>query len=482
MPDKESARQYVAARISRAEQQASSALVLSSQIIPRERPAFEKVADMMDQYLQRKSDERLLVLPGLRGTGKTTMLAQAYHWLRSKGVGEERILYIEADEAWVRHECGILEILDAYERRIGMDLTLIPRERPCFLLIDEAQTDPRWDMALKIIYDRAKSIFTIATGSSALLLVEGAEVARRAWNIRVGPLTLSEYVWLKKGLRTSKTTRDQVFNVLFRSSDVKTAWAGLRDLNGLEGELTKYLNPFEVDEFLVRGAIPRALVVEQLDDVMRLQLEMEGRIVNVDLTSILNIDPQTKVKAHRLIHALALHDRSSMDGLARDLDMSKATLIPMLAALERSGLLLRIRPFGSEATRNRKTSKYCFMAPSMRAAHLWDVGRPLDDHRVLGPLLEDAIVSGLHMRGWMGPRLQIDYDHHEGGADLLVGNGFDPPVAVEIGYGKKNDDQVKRSAARFKVRYGITISDRSLSISEDGSTIRVPIGIALMVL
>lgn len=482
MPDDESARQYVTSRINRAEQQVHSILNSSSQAGPRERFVFDKVIDMMDQYLQGRSDERLLILPGLRGTGKTTILAQAYQWLRSQGIDEERILHIEADEAWVRHGCSILDIVDAYEGRIGLDITFIPRNEPRFLLIDEAQKDPRWDLILKIIYDRTKSIFTIATGSSALLLAEGAEVVRRAWNMRVGPLALSEHIWLKKGINVDKATRDEAFNALFRSQDAKSAWARLMAIKTLEGELTRGIAPFEVEDYLVRGSIPRALGMARTDDVMRFLLDMEGRIVDNDLTSILAMDMQTKVKAYRLIHIMALNDRSSMDGLARDLEMSKATLIPMLAALERSGLLLRIRPYGSEATRNRKTSKYCFMASSMRAAHLWDVGRPMDDPRVLGPLLEDALASGLHMRGWTGPRMQIDFDHHDGGADFLVGNGIDPPIAVEVGYGKKEDDQVRGSAERVKVRYGITISDKQLSLSEDGAVIRVPIGMALMML
>jgi predicted AAA+ superfamily ATPase len=213
-----------------------------------------------------------------------------------------------------------------------------------------------------------------------------------------------------------------------------------------------------------------------------MMLEMERRVVERDLAAIIPMDGSTKVKVMRLMHVLALNDRTSIESLSRDLDIAKPTLIAVLAALERAGLLLRVRPFGSQATRNRKTSRYLFMASSLRAAHFDEAGRPLDDHRALGPLLEDAFAAGVQMQEWRGPRLQVEYDHHQGGADFIVGNGFDPPVAVEIGYGKKDDEQVIRTSERVDIRYGITISNKGISLSDDGKIIRIPRETALLLL
>lgn len=443
---------------------------------------FTEITSRIDDYLHLQTDERLFILPGLRGTGKTTLLAQTYSWLRSHGVDSARILYFEADEAWLRHGSRILDLVDAYERHLRSDILMIPRETPCFLLIDEVQSDPRWDLTLKILYDRTKSLFVLATGSSALMLHEGAEVSRRSHDVRIGPLTFSEYLWLKRGLEVSRDLKDEAFRALFMSPDAKTAWGRLNELRHVG-----YLNalgtlPHELEEYLIVGALPRALALKRNDDIMRMSLEMERRIIERDLAGIVPMDEATKSKVYRLIHTLALSDRSSLESLSRDLELSKPTLIAVVAALERAGLLLRVRPFGSQATRNRKTSKYAFMAPSMRAAHFWDAARPLDDHRVLGPLLEDAVASGLHMRGWTGPRVQVDYDYHDGGADLLVGNGFDPPIAIGVGYGSKDEMQIKNTAERHKIRYGITISERQLSLSEDGNVIRLPKDMALMLL
>jgi hypothetical protein len=44
-------------------------------------------------------ENRFLVMPGLRGVGKTTIMLQIYDYLlNGKGIENDRILYLNADE------------------------------------------------------------------------------------------------------------------------------------------------------------------------------------------------------------------------------------------------------------------------------------------------------------------------------------------------------------------------------------------------
>ena len=80
-----------------------------------------------------------LILPRLRGVGKTTLLLQCYEYLfKEKNVSIADILYISCDA-------------------------------PIFLLIDEIHYDKNWTLHAKILYDKSPFIFMIFTGSSLLL-------------------------------------------------------------------------------------------------------------------------------------------------------------------------------------------------------------------------------------------------------------------------------------------------------------------------
>ena len=123
------------------------------------------------------TDPRILIMPGLRGTGKTTLLAQLF--LNQLTSGVEKI-YISADEVVKRFDIGLWELLEHYEKIIGFRLEEL--KQPLILFFDEIHYDRKWASFLKSIYDRTKKVMVICTGSAALLLREqmNADIARRA--------------------------------------------------------------------------------------------------------------------------------------------------------------------------------------------------------------------------------------------------------------------------------------------------------------
>lgn len=62
------------------------------------REVFFKLKEHVDCFLEDGSDNRLIIMPGLRGTGKTTLLYQLYDYLSVEcNIGQNQILYLNLD-------------------------------------------------------------------------------------------------------------------------------------------------------------------------------------------------------------------------------------------------------------------------------------------------------------------------------------------------------------------------------------------------
>ena len=58
------------------------------------RDDFDEIKLLMDEFIDGNNVNRYIVLPGLRGVGKTTILFQAYDYLlNQKNINPEQILY-----------------------------------------------------------------------------------------------------------------------------------------------------------------------------------------------------------------------------------------------------------------------------------------------------------------------------------------------------------------------------------------------------
>ena len=68
-------------------------------------------------FLEKGNEPRWLMVPGLRGVGKTTVLAQLFFAYQERFNG--RILYVTLDEVTKKINSNLFAVLDAYEELIG---------------------------------------------------------------------------------------------------------------------------------------------------------------------------------------------------------------------------------------------------------------------------------------------------------------------------------------------------------------------------
>ncbi|MEM3445604.1 MAG: AAA family ATPase, partial [Thermoplasmata archaeon] len=143
------------------------------------RQIYFRLEKYLREFLDGKPTQRLVVMPGLRGTGKTVVMHQLHTWLRKEYLlPPHRVVYMPLDEARM-FGVGLKEAFGVYEKYHLGGSALCTKDR-VVLFIDEVHYDPGWALAAKTIHDYAPNVFLLITGSAALDLALSPDIARRA--------------------------------------------------------------------------------------------------------------------------------------------------------------------------------------------------------------------------------------------------------------------------------------------------------------
>ncbi len=146
----------------------------------------------MVEELVAPRDPQWSLRPGPRQIGKTTSLGHVTMDLLARGVSPHRIVIAPMDQPAVAKTIdGDLQALI----QAALESHPADPDRPLFLLLDEIQDLPEWDLQLKTAWDRYQDrVRVTATGSSALRLVRstGASLANRIRKTRMYPMKFRE--------------------------------------------------------------------------------------------------------------------------------------------------------------------------------------------------------------------------------------------------------------------------------------------------
>ncbi|WP_223208976.1 MULTISPECIES: ATP-binding protein [Pyrococcus] len=403
-----------------------------------ERKPLAKLKEEIESFL-RTRENKLLVLYGLRGVGKTTMLAQIYFKLLPQ-IPRERLVYVSLDKL---RPLGISlnYFVQAYERLLGERIEEF--SQPTFLFIDEAHYDENFGITVKDLYDSASNLMIVVTGSSSLPLKLDPDLMRRAKKLRVPPLTFTEYLLLKRGLQIPEEL----------SAALKHAFLNC-DFSGVEEKLDGVLLKFtekDVEDYLIQGSLPIYLTSKNpLEDAY----EILRKIVEVDLV-LEGLSETTREKALGLLLLLASGESLAYDELSSTLGLAKGTVEKLIEKLEDLEVIFPVRAYGSLGKVARKTPKYKFLAPMLRSAVLYEFGLFERDSKTLGMLLEDAVALYLHLLA-KEKKLGLHYDAQKGGADFIL-KGQSRGIVIEVGWGKKGLRQVIKTMKKTGLNCGVVI-------------------------
>ena len=437
---------------------------------------FDEITPIIDDFLDGENINRYIVLPGLRGVGKTTILYQIYEYLQTKNISPNQILYISCDDINRMMKCDIFKVVEYYLEEFH-NSTLRTLDKEIFLLIDESHFDKNWSQAGKLIYDKTKKIFMVFTGSSAIKLEYDEEASRRMLKNTICPLNYSQHLKLKYNYDSGNIS-DALFNLLFTSDITESS----KLENKIQTDLLNLKNytTTDWDKYFKCGGFPAVMHETNQRRIFKKLYATVDTIVRKDLGALRNITSTSEDQTLRLLKFLAqkFPGDVSQNTLAQCAKTSQSNVNSLMNLLERTQLIFHYEPYVGPNGRAKKSWQYYFASHSIRHAinnHFGFSSMKKEDYE--GILLENLVASSLFNAKNNENNFEFDvfFELGKNTVDFLIKKGYDNPIPIEVGLGDKSQRQIKRTMNKFNSDYGIIISNTTKTIQKDDDVIYIPI-------
>jgi predicted AAA+ superfamily ATPase len=363
--------------------------------------------------------------------------------------------------------------MSAYEDILGNNLESI--KEPVLIFLDEIQSDPKWAISLKSMFEKTTNIFFCCTGSAALTLQSTSDLARRAVFETMPPMCFTEFQMVKNNNYPTAKLKDQIRQAIYFSKDIKVAYDNLLTLRPKINQYWSKVDKKDIRKYLAYGTLPFALVMPNESAVYDSISLLLDKIIKLDLPLLGNFNIDTLGTVKRILFAIAENDTTSLYTLEEKFNINRLTIANIFDALEKAELLIKIPPYGSNMTIAKKPNKYLFMSPAIRMSFFYFTGQESTYLTRQGKLLEDSIGSHLYREFILRGQGAIRYDSTEGGADFILQIANDRQIIIEVGMGKKDKKQIINSSKRIDSNYNLIFSNSELKIDSEQKTMFVPL-------
>jgi predicted AAA+ superfamily ATPase len=283
---------------------------------------------------QLEEIEKINLLSGIRGVGKTTLLAQLYYVekiiptykkINNKKVISQNYEKIYLDVSRLSAENITLTEFFNYYQEIN-NTRFVDLNKKLLILLDEVHYDEKWGIFLKNVFDATKShknILIIATGSSALKIKLNPDLSRRSILEELYPLNFSEYVILKYGQLLKKDaypTRglsDSITKAILLSENAKKLFDFCKSN---QSEVSKYfskLPPEAERDYFSFGGFPFILRLKNKKSIIfELISGVIDKLITKDLLEMKKFSSETISKIKDLLYLIASSDAIDIDNYA----------------------------------------------------------------------------------------------------------------------------------------------------------------------
>ncbi len=263
-------------------------------------------------FLQIEWNQRLILILGHRGTGKTTLMLQ-----KMQEYKEEETFYLSLDD-YVFEESRLATVIeDLFEKGYKK------------FFLDEAHRYANWSTDLKIIYDQYPEASFVVSGSSILKLSKGmADLSRRAATYHLAGLSLREFIALEKGISMPTL---EFADILTNSVELSDQITDKIDILPLFREYLEYgYYPFYQESKLQYKS--------RLIEITNLVLEM-------DIAPFEELTHHTIRTMKKMIFIIAesVPFIPNISKLAERLEVSRNTILKILDLLEQARILNLLR-------------------------------------------------------------------------------------------------------------------------------------------
>ncbi len=258
-------------------------------------------------------DNRLIVLKGARGVGKTTMLLQ--HISRSFE-DPAKALYVSADHIWFANH-SLIDLAEYHYIHGGTHL-----------FIDEIHKYPDWQQEIKNIYDSYPRLNLVVTGSSMLRLEHSlGDLSRRCKLYTMRGLSFREYLKLEHIADWQVLPLEEI----------------VRHHAQIAGRLTgqvKVLGHFE--QYLRHGYYP--FFQEEGNGFDERLQRVINTVLNEDIPAVVKVEYETVYKLKQLLAILSEQSPYTLNvsALARVLGTSTSQVMKLIDLLSQAAIIRRL--------------------------------------------------------------------------------------------------------------------------------------------
>lgn len=258
-------------------------------------------------------DNRLIVLKGARGVGKTTMLLQ--HISRSFE-DPTKALYVSADHIWFANH-SLINLAEYHYIHGGTHL-----------FIDEVHKYPDWQQEIKNIYDSYPRLNLVVTGSSMLRLEHSlGDLSRRCKLYKMRGLSFREYLKLEHIADWQVLPLEEI----------------VKHHAQIAGRLTgqvKVLGHFE--QYLRHGYYP--FFQEEGNGFDERLQRVINTVLNEDIPAVVKVEYETVYKLKQLLAILSEQSPYTLNvsALARVLGTSTSQVMKLIDLLSQAAIIRRL--------------------------------------------------------------------------------------------------------------------------------------------
>jgi len=141
-----------------------------------------------------RDKRQIILIQGLRQTGKTTLMFQIIDYLITDGVEQRNILYFSFDELLF----DLKNVLENFQKLI-LGRTFDSLKDKVYIFLDEIQKTADWENKLKVYYDIYPNIKFFISGSASVSLRKRSKesLAGRIFDFILEPLSFEEFLGMK---------------------------------------------------------------------------------------------------------------------------------------------------------------------------------------------------------------------------------------------------------------------------------------------
>jgi len=356
------------------------------------------------RFFEGEKGARIVLLYGLRGTGKTISLLQLHEAFKDES------FYISCDEL-IGNNLGLEDAVEAldvfFKEKIGLNKKFL-------LLVDEISYMKDWGLKLKLLYDKRPNLSIIATSSSSVALYS-SELERRAIGIKATPLTFREYLQLKESINIEDSLSEAIRKKIIKKEVPREEFLKILSKMGGKSLTGIYRNYLFED-------MPSALETGREDNFLALK-SMLRKIIYEDFPKHAKLESELLIKGEQLITLMSRipSDGVRIETLSGTLGISKFGISKLLELFSDAMLIKGIAAEGRKRA-FKLPRKWFFLSPSMR----YVLSKPSGiDNDIKGNLREDSVF--LHLQCMFD---EIYYSHE---ADFVIPK----TINIEVGGRKK---------------------------------------------